>query len=74
MIHKCAILLAVSYIIEAIAWDVVLAIFGDLPGNSFCQACREINAASDALLAIGSLGLWIHIFLLPWLPSFWRHS
>jgi len=77
-IHKTALLIVVAYLVVAIGWDLVLAAFGCLYGNSFCQACREVNQAMDGLLALLSpglfAGLWIHIFLLPYLPSWWRHN
>ena len=73
-IHKTAILLAAAYLVIAIAWDLVLAATGQLAGNSFCAACRELNAAMDGLLALGLPALYVHIFLLPWLPIWWRHG
>jgi hypothetical protein len=71
-VHKTAILIVIAYIVLAIGWDVVLAACGQLGGNSFCQACRELNAAMDGLMALLLPGLFIHIFLLPLLPSWWR--
>lgn len=73
-IHKTAIILAIAYILVAIGWDLVLAAFGHLYGNSFCEACREINQAMDGLMALVLPGLYIHIYLLPFLPACWRHG
>lgn len=72
-VHKLAILLAVAYIVVAIGWDLYLAARGDLYGNSFCQACRELNQAMDGLPSLMLPGLYLHIFLLPCLPSWWKH-
>jgi hypothetical protein len=72
-IHKTAICIVSVYIIVAIVWDVLLACCGKLGDNSFCEACREINAASDGLLALCLIALWIHIFLLPLLPAWWKY-
>jgi hypothetical protein len=72
-VHKIAIVLAVAYLVVAIGWDVLLATRGQLYGNSFCAAFRELNQAADGLIALTLPGLYAHIFLLPLLPSWWRH-
>jgi hypothetical protein len=72
MLHKIAISLVIGYCVLAAAWDIFLATFtGALGSSSFCQAAREINEASGGLLAIGCLGLWIHVFLFWYLPKWW---
>lgn len=73
LLHKVALMLVAAYVAIAVGWDLVLAAFGDLYGNSFCQACRELNQSMDGLFALLVPGLYLHIFLLPLLPSWWRH-
>ena len=73
-VHKIAIAIAAAYIVVAIGWDLFLAARGQLYGNSFCEACREINQAMDGLPALLLPGLYVHIFLLQFLPSCWRHA
>jgi len=74
LVHKIAIAIAIAYIVGAIGWDLALAACGCLHGNSFCQAWRELNQAMDGLPALLLPGLYMHIFLLPCLPSWWRHG
>ena len=73
MIHRISLIIVLAYIVGAIAWDVGLAAVGKCWGNSWCEACRELNRSSDGLIALCGLALWVHVFLLPWLPEFWRH-
>jgi hypothetical protein len=68
---RWAILVVIFQIFSAIAWDV----FAEGICHStatFCQACRDINRDQNGLLALFSLALWIHIFLVCYLPASWR--
>lgn len=67
-----AILIVLTSIAAAIAWDALLIAHGKLQGDSWCEACRTINRTSQGLLALGSLALWCHIFLQSFLPTDWR--
>ena len=73
---RIACLLVLACPLAAIGWDLLMLLLG-VKGASFCQGCRQLNAASDGLLALlwlfGGAGLWIHVFLLPLLPAWWRH-
>lgn len=70
--HHLSILLVIAYIGFAILWDLTAAILGLEKTASWCSAARAVNRATNGLLALGSIALWIHVFLLPYLPSFWR--
>jgi len=75
MTQKIAIYVVVSTIVVALGWDTLLICLGqDIHQSSFCQACRNLNKSTDGLLALGAVALWIHIFLLQILPSWWRHG
>ena len=68
-----AILLVLGSAGVAIAWDIVLAFMGKLYGNSWCQAFRDINKASDGLLLFVTVAVLVHIACLQWFPVEWRH-
>ena len=74
MIHKASICLFIAYIVIAIAWDLFAGLAGGLHSNSWCEAARQVNRTTDGLIALCSIALWIHVFFLPWLPTFWRHG
>jgi hypothetical protein len=72
MLHRIAILLVIAYVVVAGAWDAFLAAFtNDLSADSFCQAARELNQTSGGLLAVATLAIWVHVFLIWWLPRAW---
>ena len=73
MLHKVACYLFLAAGLSALIWDAVLAEFGCLDGNSWCQAARDINRSTEGLLAMGWFILGIHIFFRDYLPAAWLH-
>lgn len=65
-----AVGLVVAAIVAALGWDVVVVMICG-KGQSICEACRELNQATDGLFALTMLALWVHIFLKCFLPSCW---
>lgn len=65
-----AVGLIVATIVLGVGWDVVV-VFIMGKGQSICEACRELNQATDGLFALTSLALWVHIFFKCFLPSCW---
>ena len=70
-LHK-AIVAVLACIAIGLGWDAYVLWFSAYPRATFCEASRELNRASNGLLALGYFSLGVHIFFLPWLPSWWR--
>jgi hypothetical protein len=72
---RIACWIVVGCLLTPVLWDLLMIALG-IKNASFCQGMRVLNAESDGLLALGSLlgglALWIHIFLLPCLPAWWK--
>ena len=68
--HAISIAVVIVYIVVAVAVDGISAAFG-FGWSSFCDACRELNQATGGMLALGSVALWVHIYLRCLLPKTW---
>ena len=58
-------------IVVAIGWDLVAGLCGHA-SDSWCQAVRDLNRESNALVCLGWFALTLHLFFIPWLPAAWR--
>ena len=68
-----AVRFVVAIIVACLLWDGVMISIGN-DRATFCEACRVLNRESNALFALGCIALFVHIFLLPLLPSWWRYD
>ena len=65
-----AVIVVIAVSLAALGFDMVVRSWE--PNHpSFCQGARDINVLTRGLLALCSLGLWIHIFCVQWLPDAW---
>jgi hypothetical protein len=65
-------LIIVLSIAVALGWDAWVEARG-IRGASWCQAVRDLNAASDGLLGLCLVALVVHILCVQWFPPEWRH-
>ena len=72
MIHKVSILIVIASVVAALVWDAIMLSCGDSQ-DSWSQACRDLNRDSAGLIALCSVALWVHLFLLDYLPKGWHN-
>ncbi len=65
-----SILIVALAIVAAFLWDL-LVVLVDGNRDTWCQAVREINQASNGLLMWVAIGVGIHIFCVQWFPAAW---
>lgn len=67
--HRIAVCVVLFTIAVAVLWDAAAIALGSR--ETFCHATRQINEASNGLVAMFSIALWFHLFFLEFLPASW---
>ena len=65
-----AILIVLACIALALGWDALVIAAGRAQ-DTWCQAFRELNAASGGLLGLCFIALGVHLLCIQWFPRQW---